>query len=327
MIYIACPAAHATGGTELLHQLCEEFRLRGVEAKLWYHNARSGALPTPQRFMHYRVAYTLEPPPDRGDVFLIVPEVNTDLLYRFNYVKKCIWWLSVDFYKFAYRTYRYVINRYVFRHRYFLFGRADEDILHLYQSEYARQYLASHEVKKLFPLSDYLSDQFLRSDLEEGRCERGGRVLYNPKKGMKYTKLIASLLRDCPSIQFVPIERMNPAQIAGLMRESAVYIDFGHHPGKDRLPREAASMGCSVIVARVGSAANSVDVPVPDKYKFSLSVDGLRRASLLIKEIVASPHAYEIDFSAYREKIRAEKQLFGVQLQDLIVYLKKMGIV
>ena len=32
-----------------------------------------------------------------------------------------------------------------------------------------------------------------------------------------------------------------------------VYIDFGHHPGQDRLPREAVQCGCVVITGTRGS--------------------------------------------------------------------------
>ena len=46
------------------------------------------------------------------------------------------------------------------------------------------------------------------------------------------------------------------------------YIDFGPHPGMDRLPREAALAGCIVITNREGAAAHDEDVPLPPEYKF-----------------------------------------------------------
>ena len=47
---------------------------------------------------------------------------------------------------------------------------------------------------------------------------------------------------------------MTPEQVVDLMSESKVYIDFGNHPGKDRIPREAVINGCCVITGVRGSA-------------------------------------------------------------------------
>ena len=49
-----------------------------------------------------------------------------------------------------------------------------------------------------------------------------------------------------------------------------IYIDFGHHPDKERLPREAAIHGCIVITGLCGSAANSQDVPLPNYLKLNI---------------------------------------------------------
>jgi disulfide oxidoreductase YuzD len=51
-------------------------------------------------------------------------------------------------------------------------------------------------------------------------------------------------------------------------RLAKIYIDFGHHPGKDRIPREMAACGCIVITGNEGTSASDVDVPVgPRKFK------------------------------------------------------------
>ena len=47
------------------------------------------------------------------------------------------------------------------------------------------------------------------------------------------------------------------------------YIDFGPHPGMDRLPREAALAGCIVLTNREGAANFAKDVPLPEEFKFS----------------------------------------------------------
>jgi len=57
-------------------------------------------------------------------------------------------------------------------------------------------------------------------------------------------------------------------EVIKLLQKAKVYIDFDYHPRKDRLPREAAILGCCVITRKRGSAKFFEDVPIPDEYKF-----------------------------------------------------------
>ena len=68
-------------------------------------------------------------------------------------------------------------------------------------------------------------------------------------------------------IKWIPIIRLRADQVALLMCIAKVYIDFGPHPGKDRIPREAAVCGCCIITNREGSAEYSEDVGIPEEYK------------------------------------------------------------
>lgn len=54
------------------------------------------------------------------------------------------------------------------------------------------------------------------------------------------------------------------------MERAKVYIDFGSHPGKDRIPREAALSGCVVITGKRGAAANDIDINIPAEFKFDI---------------------------------------------------------
>ena len=46
----------------------------------------------------------------------------------------------------------------------------------------------------------------------------------------------------------------------GLDRGPDRRVDLGHHPGKDRLPREAALAGCVTVVGRAGAAVFADEV-------------------------------------------------------------------
>ena len=69
-------------------------------------------------------------------------------------------------------------------------------------------------------------------------------------------------------INWVPLVGMSNDQVLNYLKTSKVYIDFGNHPGKDRLPREAAICGCCIITGKKGAAAFKEDIPISETYKF-----------------------------------------------------------
>eukprot|EP00957_Ditylum_brightwellii_P025742 1947627-Ditylum_brightwellii.AAC.1 len=83
-----------------------------------------------------------------------------------------IWWLSVDN-----NNSRFTANH--FKER--------SDILHLYQSEYARQYLLKHKVAdhQVIKMTEFIPQERCFPSLTEEK--RDLDVLYNPAKGIHYT--------------------------------------------------------------------------------------------------------------------------------------------
>lgn len=316
MIYIACLPAFATGGTELLHQFGAELLKNGVEASMLYHHAKGD--PVAPRFKKYNVPYvlgieTVKP----GDV-LVAPEVLTDLLYEWKGIRKVVWWLSIDFFFRSRFSKRNLFRRLFLQKKFFNFN--DTGVDHFVQSRYAFDFLSAKGIVPAGMLSDYLGDDFIQAAISAANAsEKKPVVLFNPKKGIKYTRKLIALL---PGVEFRAIENMTPAEVANLMQTSALYIDFGNHPGKDRIPREAAISGACVIVGKQGSATNAWDVPVPDMFKFDLDDAGLRSAVVRIQEIVEQPSKYQPMFDHYRNVIIAEKSIFQQQVVDFILKIK-----
>ena len=60
---------------------------------------------------------------------------------------------------------------------------------------------------------------------------------------------------------------MSRAEVREALCKVKVYADFGSHPGRDRMPREAALCGACVLTNRRGSANFAEDVPLPTLYK------------------------------------------------------------
>ena len=179
--------------------------------------------------------------------------------------------------------------------------------MHFVQSEYARQMLKSKGFDNVFFLSDYLNKYFIENQLLSLNTPKDNIVLYNPKKGLNFTKSIISHAKD---INFVPIENMKREDVAKLLSKAKVYIDFGNHPGKDRLPREAAISGCCVITGKDGSAKYYEDVPIPDEFKIEAKIENIQS---IVDKIRQCFENYEINskkFESYREKIKNEEKRF-----------------
>jgi len=121
-----------------------------------------------------------------------------------------------------------------------------------------------------------------------------------------------------PNWHFFPLSGFDREELANKFLESKLYIDFGHHPGKDRLPREAAIHGCCVITGLYGSASNSLDVNIPSSYKIDPQakqfIDAFKeKVSLIFNDF----EKCAAEFSEYRETISQEQIRFDQQISHI----------
>ena len=306
----------ATGGTELLHQLAYKLNKLGQPTYMVYSKPVKGTSVEERFFDKYevKVADKVE---DLEDNLLIMPENILKYLPSYKHIQKAAWWLSVDNYSGA-RKGKCSLFRYVLRtllDKYISFY--DKKWIHYVQSEYARLYVVEERgipQSRVFSLSDYLNSEFIEHNRNISFVGRKDNILYNPKKGFEVTKQLMGML---PQYNWIPIQNMTPAQICQLMRESKLYIDFGNHPGKDRMPREAAICGCCILTGKRGAAANNIDIKIPSKYKFEDS--DCEAISAKIIEMLNSYEDIASDFDSYREKIRNEESLFDSEIKRIFV--------
>jgi hypothetical protein len=222
-----------------------------------------------------------------------------------------IWWLSVDNNKGSFTTRDFVERRdvlhlvqsayaynYVTSH---LRHRKEEENVNDNDGGRRRVNMSHHHpdvitlteyIYQSLPLSNKLADEnfdtatspavIANTPSQQPTLLRDIDVVYNPAKGIHYTNEI--IRRAGQTLQIVPIGkglngqvRMTDHEVTNLLHRAKVYIDFGPHPGMDRLPREAALAGCIVITNRDGAAGYDIDVPLPSEFKFGgmFSVDNV----------------------------------------------------
>jgi hypothetical protein len=316
-IYVACPGNVATGGPELLHQLVFELNKLEFNAYMFYYE-KTEENPVHKEYEKYNNPY-IEKIEDKIDNILIVPEVVTGMIYNYKNIQKVIWWLSVDNYYKRFSSnilWKKIVKEMLYKMGYFKVYRFERnnDLMHFVQSEYARQHLIQKGIKNIYFLGDYLNEYFIESQTNNINNEKKDIVIYNPKKGIEFTSKIISYAKN---IKFVPIENMTREEVASLLSTAKVYIDFGNHPGKDRIPREAAISGCCVITSKRGSAKYYEDVTINDEFKFEDIDKNVPLIVNKIKDCILNYKENSDKFNFYREKIKKEQQNFISDIKNI----------
>ncbi|KPQ05530.1 MAG: hypothetical protein HLUCCA12_14755 [Rhodobacteraceae bacterium HLUCCA12] len=294
-VVIICPGEIVSGGPEALHQLGRALLDLGVPAAMCYFPfERVHACPS--AFATYGV------PVCRFDEIcaakIVLPEARTGFARLFPDNRCWIWWLSVDHYQTGAKTDRHLPLV------------ALRSLGHFSQSAYAQAFLSDHGLTAQM-LGDYLNPAHLTARPAEERRLR--QIAYNPKKGSDVVATLKSLL---PGERFVPIENMTPAGVSELLRQSRLYIDFGPHPGKDRLPREAAMAGCCILTGRRGAAGYAQDVAIPSRYRIDeRAADFPGSAISAIRRLLDQFETCTSEFDAYRAHIAREPALFMAQVE------------
>ena len=318
-IFVLSPAYFKTGGTELLHQYVSVLKANGFDARIAYVDSDSKKNIN-EAFLIYVDSYcTLSDIVDDKKNILVVPEIYTGYLKMFKNIKKVIWWESVDNYlKLVSPFFCAKLKEYGLAMRLFfkkMFGKNSnipirklKDVdYHFVQSYYAFDFLNKKKINNdnVFTVSDYINDIYLKNSIDF--CNRENLVLFNPKKGIYFTKKI---IKANPKQTFVPLINLSNNEVFSLLNKAKVYIDFGNHPGKDRFPREAAMCGCCVITNKNGSAKFIEDVPILEAYKFDMKNVNIKHIVDCIDECINKYSEKVNDFSSYRAFISNEKESF-----------------
>ncbi|MGN8864743.1 hypothetical protein ACTNET_07665 [Lactobacillus amylovorus] len=326
MIYILCPTDVKTGGTELLHQLAFQLndKQKKIRAQVVYYGKESNVAPVEafKKYVGNNWRKESEIKDNNEDIF-VIPETGLSEFNKFKVGKKYIWWLSVDnFYNSGFNGYGRIMDMIKKLGIYHSIGgivkgrvknykneikKAD---FHLFQSYYAENFLKENGIpkNKRAYLSDYINDLYVQNSGKALEHSRKNVVLYNPKKGLRFTKKI---INKSPTwIKWIPLINMSNTEVYENLISGKLYIDFGNHPGKDRFPREAAISGCCILTDKKGSAAYYKDIPILEKYKFEDKEENIDRIIKQIEFCLKNYSSTIDDFEGYREYIKQEKASF-----------------
>lgn len=315
IVYIFCPGGFVTGGPEAIHQLASSLNKLGRECYIVYYDPLNPSLPsrsgnhlmfprsphrTPEVYAHYAINST-ETVVDGPDNLFIVTEIAFSFLQHpaFENISRGIWWLSVDN---GLRSVELVGG---------MDGLRSMDLLHLCQSHYAELFLLRNGIANTYRLFDYTTELFTSMQADHDKVDA---VAYNPKKG---GEVIERLRKLAPDIKWMPLVKMSAAEVQSALSQCKLYVDFGQHPGKDRIPREAALCGCSVLTNRRGSAGLFSDLPIPARYKLDDSPANDSVMIQAIRDALVHHAGRSGDFDYWRRCIRTERAEFELQVTRL----------
>ena len=333
-IFAYCPAGVVTGGAELLHQIVHVLNENMFEAYVVYFDEKGIVSPEiPSDYKKYNLLIT-DDIDDNLKNIVILYEGIFNKTKNIKHAQIILWWLSVDnffttsqkflsvkdFFKWdfkyglhilMFKIYNLIKGNNYFKNNISLSNLSKQDYLNGYQSEYAQNFLQNNGFKELLPLKDFINDEFFDDTIE---IEKENIVLYNPKKGIEFTKKIINAF---PQYKWIPLQNMSRSEMILTMRKAKVYIDFGFHPGKDRIPREAVMCGACVITGYEGSAGFFEDVSIFNQYKIESKKENIYKIGGLIGNILNDYEKHSLNFCFYRNRIKEEKEEFIKQILNI----------
>jgi len=316
-IQVVSLGSAVTGGPEALHHLVFELNSLGIQSEIIYYPFDQD-FPVPDQYTDFcEQPGLLE---DKPGNLVIFPEILPTEALKIKNADAAIWWLSVDNFLVSKQ-----INSWVDKIHYFqkaIRGQrpwgglsALKNLIHFSQSRYASEFLqaAKLDFTEIFePInSHFLNISHVLLDAQIKRNE----IIYNPIKRFDIT---SALIKAFPEIAFTPLKGFTRDELCTKLATSKLYIDFGHHPGRDRLPREAAVHGCCIITGKLGAAINSVDISIPPQYKLDHKDSRfLQDFKVLVDDIFVNTQKHIDSFQTYRFNITEESRVFNKTLAKL----------
>jgi len=202
--------------------------------------------------------------------------------------------------------------------------------LNIAQSKYAKDFL-SHVLRidkhKILILREPVEEDYLSIDLYWAVRRKLNVVSFNARKAFDIVYKIARRIEHY-GIKVVPLKNIGKSGMIRALSVSKVFIDIGHHPGRDRPAREAAALGNIVLVNRSGGYYFYEDMPTPEEYVVycrSLTCKEVNIASLAenIIEIVENYQTHFEKFKPFVEYVRLiEPKLY---LEDLKLFVNRLS--
>jgi hypothetical protein len=114
----------------------------------------------------------------------------------------------------------------------------------------------------------------------------------------------------------IRITGMSRRQTMEVLSKSRLYIDLGHQPGRDRLPREAALHHAHVMVNLKGAGGFYHDAPLTNEFKFNVADKAA--AFLKIRNTLSLQDDSSESQIFYRDWVKSQQEMFEFEVWKLL---------
>lgn len=328
-ILVATPIGVRTGGPEACYQLAAMASELGWEAALLPINGYEGNVPEPE-YGRYGCEIVGRLPPG-SEAHVVVPELWPTAALRIGRHRTTMWWLSVDYSplrsarRWVQRTQpdlhingerssgrgkgqiplgrrpRHLASRTRLSAADFTMRR--RSFLHAAQSYYALRFCSEVLNTRPVLMSDYLRP------IDVPMTWRGGNgvVWFNGAKGREVIQELAKL---APDVVFKAIAGMSYDEVLDSLIQGSLYLEAGHLPGRDRLPREAARLGLPVIVLERGAGMKSGDFPHLENFRIPIAQGWKAEVIAKLRSTLHDPVAASAAQRKFQEWVGADRSRF-----------------
>lgn len=350
VIFIMAPANIDTGGPTDLHQLAYILKKKFKKKVYMHYFSNTNKNPVHKNYKIFKIPYKKNISDLKKNV-LIIPEFykSIEISKKYKSIQKGLWWLSVDFFifhRFVYKNHSLIRSLFKIPHKLivsfnkltsFYFGNMSffkylqfiylqpvfvnifkiKNInVNLAHSDYTFKILKSKKINS-FQLADYIRDEYHKASKNISIKDKKNFICYNPSKSSIFFKRFMKLNSD---LKFIPLINLNLKQIIYTLSKSKIYIDFGFHPGKDHLPREAAILKNCIITNKEGSASLMYnDVPIKNEFKFLEKKENFSKMRKKIDSILNSFSKELSKYKSYRKTLYLEEKKFTNQVNKIFI--------
>ena len=339
-IFILAPANTSTGGPECLHEL--GYYLKNIFNKNCYmvYLPKDIKNPVHKNYLHFKLQFS-NYIDDHSENILIIPEHYTFLKYslKFKNIKKIIWWLSLDNYLgYKFREENSKLIRSIKKIPYNVISKINHLInfrfgIYTYQDYLKTIYSfkkiekekevkqASYHLMQSFYVFNYFKqfkNKYLLNDYQNiilsknKKKDKKNIICYSHKSND-----FINLLKDKINAKFIILEGYKKNQLFNIFKKTKIYMDFGYHPGKDKMPREAVLFNNCIITNLKGSAKNNQDIPIKKKYKFTECLENVNKINNAVNKIFKNYTKEFASFKYYKNKTLKEKKVFINQIKKI----------
>ena len=132
-------------------------------------------------------------------------------------------------------------------------------------------------------------------------------VLYNKVKSWSLLPAVAELM---PDVEFRPIAGKSYTDVLSALSGATAYLELGHLPGRDRMPREAAHVGTPVICLARGAGYCWQDIPLPVDYRVPFREGWPALAAQALRRVLDDPRQAANDQAPYRLWVSGERERY-----------------